>query len=98
EQMLPVERFKPLAKVVNIAEHSNELAHRDLRMVQAASWRIQPPYVGPVVVSSPSRLSRTQVTYSAQHARVGYAQGCPTAVVSSYHCGHACHTAPMMPR
>jgi hypothetical protein len=33
-------------------------------MVQVASWRIQPPYVGPVVVSSPPHLSRTQVMYA----------------------------------
>src|SRR5262245_19705401 len=53
EQTLRVERLKPLAKVIDFAEHSNESTHRDLRMVQAASWRTQPPYVGPVVVSSP---------------------------------------------
>ena len=36
EQVPPVERLEPLAKVVDSAEHGNELAHRDLHMVQAA--------------------------------------------------------------
>jgi hypothetical protein len=29
EQPLLIERFKPLAKIVDIAEHGNELAHKD---------------------------------------------------------------------
>src|SRR5215831_4936002 len=36
EQAPHVERLEPLAKVVDIAEHGHELAHRDLHMVQAA--------------------------------------------------------------
>jgi hypothetical protein len=43
EQALGVARLKDLAKVVDIAEHGNELAHRDLRMIRAASWSIQLP-------------------------------------------------------
>ena len=39
----------------------SELAHRDLRRVQTASWSIQPPYAGPYGLTSPSRLSRIQV-------------------------------------
>jgi hypothetical protein len=35
EQTLPVERLKGLAKVIDITEHSDELAHRDLRMIEA---------------------------------------------------------------
>src|ERR1051326_1860276 len=63
EQTLRVERLKPLAKVIDFAEHSNESTHRDLRMVQAASWRTQPPYVGPVVVSSPRAYPELRLTY-----------------------------------
>ena len=36
EQTLHIQWFKPLAKIINIAEHGDELAHRDLRRVQAA--------------------------------------------------------------
>jgi hypothetical protein len=36
EQAPYVERLELLAKVVDIAEHGNELAHRDLHMVQTA--------------------------------------------------------------
>jgi hypothetical protein len=36
EQALHIPWFKPLAKIINIAEHGHELAHRDLHMVQAA--------------------------------------------------------------
>jgi hypothetical protein len=35
QQPWRVERLKPLAKIVDIAEHGNERAHRDLRRVQA---------------------------------------------------------------
>jgi hypothetical protein len=31
EQPLLIERFKHLAKVIDIAEHGDELAHKDLR-------------------------------------------------------------------
>jgi hypothetical protein len=47
EQTLRVDRLKDLAKIVNITEHGDELAHRDppyrfrLRLVT------QPPYAGP---------------------------------------------------
>jgi hypothetical protein len=36
EQAPQIKRFKPLAKVVNIAEYGDELAHKNLRVVQAA--------------------------------------------------------------
>src|SRR5262245_4772800 len=57
-----VERCKPLAKVVDIAAHGNELAHRDLRRVQTAAWSIPPPDAGPYGLTSPSRVSRIQVS------------------------------------
>src|SRR5215831_8471077 len=64
EQALHIQGFKPLAKIINIAEHGNQLAHRDLRRVQTASWSIQPPYAAPYGLTSPSRLSRIQVSKS----------------------------------
>src|SRR4029450_6471291 len=36
EQASEIPGLKPLAKVVNIAEHGDELAHKNLRVVQAA--------------------------------------------------------------
>jgi hypothetical protein len=36
QQTLPVDRLEDLAKIVDIAEHGDELAHRDPHMVQAA--------------------------------------------------------------
>ena len=36
QQALRIEGLKHLAKVVHITEHSDELAHRDPHMVQAA--------------------------------------------------------------
>src|ERR1051326_6519046 len=73
EQTLRVERLKPLAKVIDFAEHSNESTHRDLRMVQAASWRTQPPYVGPVVVSSPRAYPELRL-YEQQTTRISEMQ------------------------
>lgn len=53
EQPLRVKRFKPLAKVVNIAEHGDELDHRDLHMVQADVSN-PPPYADPYGIQHPS--------------------------------------------
>ena len=36
EQALHIQWCKPLAKIITIADHGDKLAHRDLRMVQAA--------------------------------------------------------------
>ena len=60
QQTLGVERLKDLAKVVDITEHSDELAHGDLHMVQAA-FRDTAPYAGPYGLATPSRLSRIEV-------------------------------------
>ena len=40
-QALGIERFKRLAKVIDIAEYSDELAHEDLRWLATTSWSIQ---------------------------------------------------------
>jgi hypothetical protein len=61
EQMLGVDRLKALAKVIDITEHSDELAHGDLRMIAVTSWQISLPYAGPYGLARPARLSRTQV-------------------------------------
>jgi hypothetical protein len=36
EQALPIQGCKPLAQILTIAEHGDELAHRARRMVQVA--------------------------------------------------------------
>ena len=61
EQTLIVDRLKDLAKVIDITEHSDELAHRDLRRVEAISWSIPLPYDGPYGLATLPCLSRTEV-------------------------------------
>jgi hypothetical protein len=38
EQALGVDGLVDLAKIIDITEHSDELAHRNLRRVEAKSW------------------------------------------------------------
>jgi hypothetical protein len=60
EQALEIEGLKPLAKVVNIAEHGDELPHRDLLWFRLRV-ATQPPYAGPYGLARLSHLSRIQV-------------------------------------
>ena len=61
EQTRRVDRLKDLAKIIDITEHSDELAHRDLRRVDAISWSIPLPYDGPYGLAILPCLSRIEV-------------------------------------
>jgi hypothetical protein len=65
EQTVHIQGFKPLAKIINIAEHGDQLAHGDLRMMAAKSWQISLTYVGSYGLASFLPYPELRLLYTA---------------------------------
>ncbi len=61
QQTLVVDGFKELAKIVDITEHGDELAHKDLSVWLRLHVTAQPPYDSPYELATPPGLSRIEV-------------------------------------